>query len=310
MNEQKRGRAKSAPQGLRNTWHGQSNVAGAPDFGIQQTSDQKIEAFRQKDIGSGLAKLKESVKRCSKHWNEKFKSAKKRKKEEDQQNVFIRHLNTLLSEFDEFKKALPQQVIELTRDDKQYHRDSTEASPSPFLLQRDPHEAAGGFEQFWRDPIEVKPAPLHQEDTGRFKQPKRDPNEDILKQFQQRLDVLERKLQDTESRCRRAEDKARTLAAEKEDLMTRLSQVAGSKLRDNNPAITDLSDPNRPIKLVEKISELYDNEWTDGMEALEKSGMKESDALKILLSVFTVSILRRLRFLCHHDQMVVIIVII
>ncbi|KAL3878451.1 hypothetical protein ACJMK2_030801 [Sinanodonta woodiana] len=56
----------------------------------------------------------------------------------------------------------------------------------------------------------------------------------------------------------------------KEDALLRLSSMASSKLRDNNPNIADLSDPNRPTKLSEQFSELYDNEWTDAFDELEK----------------------------------------
>ena len=41
--------------------------------------------------------------------------------------------------------------------------------------------------------------------------------------------------------------------------------MAGDKLTKGNPAITDLGDPNRPMKIAEKYGELYDNEWTDAM---------------------------------------------
>ena len=39
--------------------------------------------------------------------------------------------------------------------------------------------------------------------------------------------------------------------------------VAGMKMRDNNPGIADLSDPNRPEKLAEQFREIYDNAWTN-----------------------------------------------
>lgn len=32
--------------------------------------------------------------------------------------------------------------------------------------------------------------------------------------------------------------------------------------------LVDLSDENRPVKLGERYSELYDNEWTDAFEVL------------------------------------------
>ncbi|KAH3834027.1 hypothetical protein DPMN_107345 [Dreissena polymorpha] len=62
--------------------------------------------------------------------------------------------------------------------------------------------------------------------------------------------------------------------------------MVGENLTNNNPNITDLSDENRPTKLAEIYSEMYDNEWTDAFEELEKQGSKElniiSDLLKIL----------------------------
>jgi hypothetical protein len=45
--------------------------------------------------------------------------------------------------------------------------------------------------------------------------------------------------------------------------------MAGDKLTKGNPAITDLGDPNRPMKIAEKYGELYDNEWTDAMDYLD-----------------------------------------
>lgn len=54
---------------------------------------------------------------------------------------------------------------------------------------------------------------------------------------------------------------------------SRLSSLAGDQLTKDNPAITDLSDTNRPMKIGEKYGELYDNEWTDSMELVGE--MKE-----------------------------------
>lgn len=77
----------------------------------------------------------------------------------------------------------------------------------------------------------------------------------------------------------------------------RLSAVAANRLRDNNPGIADLSDPNRPIKLGEKASEIYDNEWTDALENLEKlrkateTNYDEEKDVQLLLSILTVGIL-------------------
>ncbi|KAL3879697.1 hypothetical protein ACJMK2_031984 [Sinanodonta woodiana] len=63
------------------------------------------------------------------------------------------------------------------------------------------------------------------------------------------------------------------LREEKDALLTRLSAVGAVWLTDNNPRITDLSDENRPGKLLEQFSQIYDNEWTDGFEYL--TGVEE-----------------------------------
>jgi hypothetical protein len=49
-------------------------------------------------------------------------------------------------------------------------------------------------------------------------------------------------------------------------VLLRLSSLVGDKLTKGNPAITDLGDPNRPMKIADKYGGLYDNEWTDAMQ--------------------------------------------
>lgn len=52
--------------------------------------------------------------------------------------------------------------------------------------------------------------------------------------------------------------------------------MAGSMLTENNPNITDLNDPNRATKLAEKWCKIYDDEWTDALESLEKKYSKKN----------------------------------
>ena len=54
----------------------------------------------------------------------------------------------------------------------------------------------------------------------------------------------------------------------------RLSAITSSRLRDNNPNLTDLSDPYRPSKIGEMFSELYDNEWTNAYDELGESKLE------------------------------------
>ncbi|XP_052795793.1 uncharacterized protein LOC128228494 [Mya arenaria] len=53
-----------------------------------------------------------------------------------------------------------------------------------------------------------------------------------------------------------------------QELLTRLSSLAGQKLSDSNPEITDLSDPNRPTVLADHFHQVYDNEWTQLYEEM------------------------------------------
>ncbi|XP_071125616.1 DNA repair protein RAD50.S-like [Mytilus edulis] len=75
------------------------------------------------------------------------------------------------------------------------------------------------------------------------------------------------------------------LKADKDELQSKLSKVAGEKMLDKNPQIADLSDSRRPQKLVEMISILYDNKWTDAFEKSEDKG-DEKNICIYLLDIF------------------------
>ena len=70
-----------------------------------------------------------------------------------------------------------------------------------------------------------------------------------------------------------------------------------SRLRDGNPNVVDLSDQNRPNKLGEQFSELYDNQWTNAFEAIQYffgTTKSEYNIIRILLEILEV-ILNRLK---------------
>ncbi|XP_052794310.1 myosin-1B-like [Mya arenaria] len=66
---------------------------------------------------------------------------------------------------------------------------------------------------------------------------------------------------------------------------TKLSKVMGQKLTDNNPNIADLSDKNRPTKLAERYSELYDNQWTDAFEVVNNQLHDEKSTIDSLSNI-------------------------
>ncbi|KAK3602842.1 hypothetical protein CHS0354_026401 [Potamilus streckersoni] len=69
------------------------------------------------------------------------------------------------------------------------------------------------------------------------------------------------------------------------DLLNRLSRTASEKLRNENPNITDLGDQNRPSKLAEQFSELYDNEWTYAFEELSNTVQSDEQRITTLLEI-------------------------
>lgn len=64
-------------------------------------------------------------------------------------------------------------------------------------------------------------------------------------------------------------------------------------MTSNNPDIADLSDDNRPTKLAEKFSQLYDDAWTDSLEELTEVETKLDDtvAISFLLRIVMVSLM-------------------
>nr|XP_022324785.1 restin homolog isoform X2 [Crassostrea virginica] len=116
-----------------------------------------------------------------------------------------------------------------------------------------------------------------------------------IRKMEEEISDLEQKLRESATKQqkmqengekieRKLNDDLKKLQIEKERLLTRLSEVAGSKLTAGNPNITDLSDSNRPTKIAEQFSELYDNLWTDVFEKLcQNSKMSDIDAIRTLL---------------------------
>nr|XP_022324778.1 thyroid receptor-interacting protein 11-like isoform X14 [Crassostrea virginica] len=117
----------------------------------------------------------------------------------------------------------------------------------------------------------------------------------IIRKKEEEISDLERQLRDSATKQqkmqenreiieRKLNEDLKKLQIEKERLLTRLSEVAGAKPTAGYSNITDLSDSNRPTKIAEQFSELYDDLWTDVFEKLcQNSKMSNKDAIRTLL---------------------------
>ncbi|XP_053400220.1 uncharacterized protein LOC128545988 [Mercenaria mercenaria] len=107
-------------------------------------------------------------------------------------------------------------------------------------------------------------------------------NTDIITELQQELSIYKRDLEKERAARENMKQHLEEVKTEKAALNMRLSKIAGDRLVRDNPSITDLSDRNRPIKIGEMYSEIYDNEWTDAFEALNNAGYSDQDAIETL----------------------------
>nr|XP_022321254.1 uncharacterized protein LOC111123295 [Crassostrea virginica] len=97
--------------------------------------------------------------------------------------------------------------------------------------------------------------------------------------------VVNKRLAALQSEIESLDGEVKRLTMEKNDALTRLSELAGRRLVENNPAIADLSTEIRPTKIGENFMQVYDNEWTDAFEELQKTGIDDDQCISILLSM-------------------------
>ena len=72
----------------------------------------------------------------------------------------------------------------------------------------------------------------------------------------------------------------------------RLRKYTSAQLLHSNPKLDDLSDINRPTKLAERFSDIYDNEWTDAFDVLTyEMDFQNERATHLLLDLLMVNAL-------------------
>lgn len=112
------------------------------------------------------------------------------------------------------------------------------------------------------------------------------------KQLETRLHFQEDRTKMLEKQNSELKKELVIMAAEKNELLSRLSRIAGEQMSRGNPDIADLSDPNRPTKLAEKWNSLYTEEWLDAYEELKKQKNQTQIVEKQLLDILV---------LCYHQ---------
>lgn len=130
--------------------------------------------------------------------------------------------------------------------------------------QIEPQESRNGRSKFYRSLSEDKET------------------ENLIKTLFSVNDELQQKNKQLLAELKEEKENLEKEEAKNAELLLRLSKVAGQKLMENNPAVTDLSDQNRPTKLGEIHCELYDNEWTNAFEGLQEEGYDEEYAITTL----------------------------
>ncbi|KAL4230746.1 hypothetical protein ACF0H5_011121 [Mactra antiquata] len=137
--------------------------------------------------------------------------------------------------------------------------------------------------------------------------------ENVLKDKDEEITALNKKLSMSENEVKRLQndirklknnlapsasgqkpDKSKYVARQRANaLKISISKIKSGRITVNNPDIADLSDLNRPTKLAEKYSELFDNEWAGAYEEMEnklmESGQIVNELLDILKEVYVFS---------------------
>ncbi|XP_052791689.1 uncharacterized protein LOC128225830 [Mya arenaria] len=144
--------------------------------------------------------------------------------------------------------------------------------------------------KFLRDCLKFKNKPEYQYRRLSSIKIDRDETGETVHRLREEIEHKDNKIHELQEQNRKTALDKRHAEVEKQEALTRLSELMSVKLRDNNPNIADLNDPFRPTKLAEMFSELYDNEWTALYTVLEDSSkFKDRHMINFLLDVFMVS---------------------
>lgn len=103
--------------------------------------------------------------------------------------------------------------------------------------------------------------------------------EEKIQSYEEKIQKLNKKINNLGSETANQRNQLEEKEKRIEELTTRLSRIASQQLIQGNPNITDLSDGNRPTKLGERFSQVYDDQWSEAFEALKAKGKQEKETV-------------------------------
>ena len=204
----------------------------------------------------------------------------------------IKTLEARIVELEEMVRKLEIEKNEFTKKDKLINEE-LEKWKLKFTNESMAHKNTNDEEKMGRD--ELKKVEVELQQKNYEIQQKNEKLEEMGNEKNKRIKYIEEKekqLNYLKMHISELQSELDTKNEEMNDLRNRLSSLSASRL-DGDPNITDLGDPDRPLKLVDRYQQLYDNLWTDAFDELsefykdvEDDSEKEKRVVSDILTIF------------------------
>ncbi|KAK3607097.1 hypothetical protein CHS0354_026304 [Potamilus streckersoni] len=215
-----------------------------------------------------------------------------RPKEKSQAKVPTTNENNRNTTLEKQAKEREQKIVSLTKDCKKLQSVNEDLKERNSIYNRDQITLQRECRQLRE----------RKEDLSR----KQNENEQQVDTLRRDCSQLRTRNEDLSRQLSESEQQIDALKKDCGQLRTRLSEVASMQLTEGNPNIANLRDQNRPEKLAERLSELYDNQWTDCYQILIGNFKKtEEESIHILLWIVKVGPhgQRKVCFFLTHNRM-------
>lgn len=192
--------------------------------------------------------------------------------------------NEVYRKLNEDKEELEMKLRSTEEENRRLETDLQEKNTYVVDLQKYVKETVGELTNKYKTATsEALQEKLAKEENQRLFKMKADKVEQMKQVMSQQSDVIKTKTEEIRESKKQLMDTKKDL----DETKSRLSQMMGNQMKDGNPYITDLSDKNRPTKLSEMYTELYDNEWTDAFDVIQNASRNqdEKDTVKQLYDI-------------------------